>query len=66
MVLESPQTVVLEIVETALGTKGASANARDKPATLSTSLVIQVPEYLSTSEKIRIHIKEHRYMGRAD
>ncbi|MCQ3529359.1 elongation factor P-like protein YeiP, partial [Salmonella enterica subsp. enterica serovar Indiana] len=35
-------------------------------ATLSTGLVIQVPEYLSAGEKIRIHIEERRYMGRAD
>ncbi|HHV9763932.1 TPA: elongation factor P-like protein YeiP, partial [Escherichia coli] len=46
--------------------KGASASARNKPATLSTGLVIQVPEYLSPGEKIRIHIEERRYMGRAD
>ena len=42
------------------------ASARNKPATLSTGLVIQVPEYLSPGEKIRIHIEERRYMGRAD
>ncbi|STS83981.1 translation elongation factor P-related protein [Klebsiella pneumoniae] len=33
---------------------------------MSTGLVIQVPEYLTTGEKIRIHIEECRYMGRAD
>lgn len=33
------------------GIKGASASARNKPATLSTGLVIQVPEYLSPGEK---------------
>ncbi len=47
LALELPQTVDLEIVETAPGIKGASASARNKPATLSTGLVIQVPEYLS-------------------
>ena len=66
LALELPQTVDLEIVETAPGIKGASASARNKPATLSTGLVIQVPEYLSPGEKIRIHIEERRYMGRAD
>jgi elongation factor P len=60
------QTVDLEIVETAPGIKGASASARNKPATLSTGLVVQVPEYLSSGERIRIHIEESRYMGRAD
>ena len=48
---ELPQTVDLEIVETAAGIKGASASARNKPATLSTGLVIRVPEYLSPGEK---------------
>lgn len=66
LALELPQTVDLEIVETSPGIKGASASARNKPATLSTGLVIQVPEYLSAGEKIRIHIEERRYMGRAD
>lgn len=51
LALELPQTVDLEIVETSPGIKGASASARNKPATLSTGLVIQVPEYLSAGEK---------------
>ena len=66
LALELPQTVDLPIIETAPGIKGASASARTKPATLSTGLVIQVPEYLNSGEKIRIHIAERRYMGRAD
>ncbi|SQI95859.1 translation elongation factor P-related protein [Klebsiella oxytoca] len=66
LALELPQTVDLEIIETAPGIKGASASARNKPATLSTGLVVQVPEYLSAGERIRIHIEESRYMGRAD
>ncbi len=64
--LELPQTVDLEIVETSPSIKGASASARTKPATLSTGLVIQVPEYIDNNEKVKIHIAERRYMGRAD
>lgn len=66
LALELPQTVDMDIVETTPGIKGASASARTKPATMSTGLVIQVPEYLSSGERIRIHIAERRYMGRAD
>ncbi len=44
--IELPQSVVLEIVDTAPGIKGASASARSKPATCASGLVIQVPEYL--------------------
>lgn len=66
LALELPQTVDLDIVETTPGIKGASASARTKPAKLSTGVVVQVPEYLSQGERIRIHIEERRFMGRAD
>lgn len=66
LALELPSTVDLQIVETAPGIKGASASARNKPALLSTGLTIPVPEYLEAGEKIRVHIAERRYMGRAD
>lgn len=66
LALELPQTVDMDIVETTPGIKGASASARTKPATMSTGLVVQVPEYLSSGDKIRIHIAERRYMCRAD
>lgn len=64
--LELPQTVDLEIIETSPSIKGASASARTKPATLSTGLVIQVPEYIDNNEKVKIHIAERRYMSRAE
>lgn len=64
LALELPQTVEMEIVETTPGIKGASASARTKPATMITGLVIQVPEYLSNSDRIQIHVPERRYMGR--
>ncbi|BBI91652.1 elongation factor P-like protein YeiP [Serratia symbiotica str. Tucson] len=66
LALELPQSVDMEIVETAPGIKGASASARNKPATMATGLTIQVPEYLSAGDKIRIHIAERRYMSRAE
>ncbi|MCE1654035.1 elongation factor P-like protein YeiP, partial [Enterobacter hormaechei] len=64
--LELPQTVDMVIEETAPGIKGASASARTKPAKMSTGLTVQVPEYISSGERIRIHIAERRYMGRCD
>jgi elongation factor P len=33
---------------------------------MPTGLTVQVPEYITTGEKIRIHIPERRYMGRCD
>ncbi|MEP5766439.1 MAG: elongation factor P-like protein YeiP [Halieaceae bacterium] len=62
--VELPQSVVLEIVDTAPGIKGASASARTKPATCSTGLVIQVPEYLESGERVKVNTLEARYMSR--
>lgn len=64
--LELPATVELTIVETDPSIKGASASARTKPATLSTGLVVQVPEYIANGERIKINTAEHKFMSRAD
>ena len=63
--VELPQSVVMEITETAPGIKGASASARTKPATFASGLVIQVPEYLEVGERVKINTQEARYMSRA-
>ncbi len=52
--IELPTFVEMDIVETGPSIKGASATGRTKPATLSTGLEIQVPEYLESGEKIRV------------
>ncbi len=66
LALELPQTVDMQIDQTSPGIKGASASARTKPATMATGLTVQVPEYLNPGDKIRIHIADRRFMGRAD
>lgn len=63
--IELPATVNLEIVECSPGIKGASASARTKPATLSTGLVVQVPEYLTPGEVIKVNTDTGEYMSRA-
>jgi elongation factor P len=63
--IELPATVTLEITECAPGIKGASASARTKPATLSTGLVVQVPEYLSPGEIIKVNTESGEYISRA-
>ena len=62
--VELPQSVVLEITDTAPGIKGASASARTKPASFATGLVVQVPEYLEVGERVKINTQESRYMSR--
>lgn len=66
LALELPQTVDLLIIDTAPGIKGASASARTKPATLSTGLTVQVPEYINNGERIKIHVQDRRFMSRAE
>jgi len=64
--LALPSSVELEIVETDPSIKGASASARTKPATLSTGLVVQVPEHISNGDRIKINVEERKFMGRAE
>jgi elongation factor P len=63
--LQLPQSVVLEIVDTAPELKGASATKRSKPAKLSTGIEVQVPEYIVSGEKVRVSTETGEYMGRA-
>lgn len=63
--LDLPPTVDLEIEETDPSVKGGSATARTKPARLTTGLVIQVPEHISTGDRIKINVEERRFLGRA-
>lgn len=63
--IELPATVVMEITDCSPGIKGASASARTKPATLSTGLVVQVPEYLERGEVIKINTETGEYVSRA-
>lgn len=66
MGIELPSTVVMTITECSPGIKGASASARTKPATLSTGLVVQVPEYLAQGDTIKINTETGEYMSRAN
>ena len=64
--IELPTMVELEIVETDPALKGGSATARTKPAILSTGLTVQVPEHISTGERITISVEERKFVSRAD
>ena len=64
--LDLPAHVELVIEETAPALKGGSATARTKPATLTTGLVVQVPEHISTGDKIKISTTEQKFLGRAE
>ena len=63
--IDLPQSVVMEITETAPAIKGASASARTKPASMTTGLVVQIPEYIERGESIKINTRDGKYMSRA-
>lgn len=63
--IELPSTVVMNVITTAPSLKGASASARTKPATLTTGLVVQVPEYISPGEIVKINTETGLFMSRA-
>jgi elongation factor P len=63
--IELPQTVDLEVKDTPPAIKGATANAQLKPATLETGLVVQVPPFINTGDKIRVSTESGEYMARA-
>ncbi len=65
MGVELPATVVLNIEETSPPMKAASSSARTKPATLSTGLVVQIPEYLEAGELIKVNTETREYVSRA-
>ncbi len=63
--IQLPVTVELKVIQCDPGIKGASATARSKPATLQTGLVVQVPEYLSQGEVIKVDTRTGQYLSRA-
>jgi elongation factor P len=63
--LELPSFIALTIVDTRPSVKGGSVTARTKPATLSTGLVVQVPEYMSAGEVIRVDTRTGEYASKA-
>ncbi|MBB3227163.1 elongation factor P [Luteibacter sp. Sphag1AF] len=63
--LQIPTSVVLTVTETAPEMKGASATKRTKPATLQTGVEIQVPEYITTGEKVTVNTLTGEFAGRA-
>ncbi len=63
--LQMPATVTLRIAECDPGVKGNSATSRNKPATLETGRVVQVPEYLKEGELVKVDTRTGNYLSRA-
>ena len=65
IVITLPNTVELEVTDTAPEIKGATATNQAKPATMETGLVVQVPPFIKTGEILRIDTRTGEYLTRA-
>ncbi len=63
--VEMPASVVLKVVQSAEGVRGDSANNVQKPATLETGKIVQVPLFIKEGEAVKISTANGAYMGRA-
>jgi elongation factor P len=64
VVVTLPNTVDLEVTDTPPEIKGATATNQNKPATLETGLIVQVPPFIKTGELIRVDTRTGEYVTR--
>lgn len=63
--IELPASVTLKVTACEPSIRGQTATSRTKPATLETGLTVQVPEYLTSGETIRVDTRTREFLGRA-
>jgi elongation factor P len=63
--IELPQVITLEIAETSPVIRGATVTGRTKTATLTNGVDIQVPEYMSPGEWVKVHTETVKFISRA-
>ncbi len=64
VIIALPNTVDLEITDTAPEIKGATATNQNKPATLETGLVVSVPPFIKVGEVIKVDTRTGEYITR--
>lgn len=64
VVVTLPITVDLQVTDTMPEIKGATATNQNKPATLETGLVVQVPSFVKLGELIRVDTRTGQYVTR--
>jgi len=60
-----PANVEMKVLESPEGVKGDTASNVQKPATMETGLVVQVPLFIKPGEIIKIKTEDGSYLGRA-
>ena len=62
--VEPPAHVDLEVTQTDPGLKGDTAQGGSKPATLETGVVVQVPLFVNTGDRVRVDTRSNEYSTR--
>jgi len=62
--VELPPSVVLTVTETDPEIRNATVTTSFKPAKTETGLIVQVPPFVSTGEKIKINTDDGAYIER--
>jgi elongation factor P len=62
--IELPVAVELMVAETGPSFKGDTATAGNKPATLETGIIVQVPMFISTGDTIKVDTRSGQYLER--
>ena len=62
--IDIPLSLVLEVTDTEPGAKGDTVSNVTKPATLETGLVVQVPIFVNTGDRIKVDTRTKEYLGR--
>ncbi len=63
--LEVPAAVVLTVAETVPGVKGDTATGATKQATLESGLIVNVPLFVNSGDKLKINTTSGEYLERA-
>lgn len=62
--VEIPPHVTLEVVETNVAVRGDTATSVNKPATLETGAVIQVPAFVNQGDLVKVDTRTGEYLER--
>jgi elongation factor P len=63
--IELPLIVELKVTSTEPTLKGATVDRGNKPATLETGLVVQVPPFIQEGDIVKVDTNEGKYLSRA-
>ena len=63
--VDLPASVDLEVTETEPGVQGDRVSGARKPATLETGLVVQVPLFVNTGDRVKVDTRSGEYLTRS-